>query len=275
MDLLSSFSRAQEVDRVQGTSRAEPGPSPAVPPAPILGTITGSALPTLAATYQWVIAYSGDPNNKGAGTTKGNTPEVAVGPGATVVGSALYLVGGNSNDQVHVKPLGVSLTGATGIQVDANLNHLDLDHLMYPQAFTTLYIIGFNGNDEIHLDEHLTIATVVSVGNGNDHLELGNGNNIVTAGNGNDEIEAGDGNNTITVGNGNDASAHLPADAALYAVAYRPVVRDQTELFEAWPHALALGQPLPTVPLALNAELCLPIDLEATYVAACRRRRLA
>jgi hypothetical protein len=68
--------------------------------------------------------------------------------------------------------------------------------------------------------------------------------------------------------------AALPEDALLYAVAYRPIVRDGNQQIEAWPSALALGRPLPTVPLALNAEVCLPIDLEETYTAACQRRRL-
>jgi hypothetical protein len=65
------------------------------------------------------------------------------------------------------------------------------------------------------------------------------------------------------------------ADVALYGVAYRPVVRNQAEQIDIWPAALAVGQPLPVLPLALNAELCLPLELEATYVAACQRRRLA
>jgi hypothetical protein len=47
------------------------------------------------------------------------------------------------------------------------------------------------------------------------------------------------------------------------------------EQIEVWPVPLAVGQPLPVLPLALNAELCLPLDLEATYIAACQRRRLA
>ena len=66
----------------------------------------------------------------------------------------------------------------------------------------------------------------------------------------------------------------LPGDADLYAVAYRPIVRDEAELIEVWPEPLAVGRPLPTLPLSLSAELCVPIDLEATYTAACGRRRL-
>ncbi len=68
--------------------------------------------------------------------------------------------------------------------------------------------------------------------------------------------------------------AVLPDETLLYAVAYRPIVRDGAQQVEVWPSALALGQPLPTVPLALNAELCLPINLEETYTAARQRRRL-
>jgi len=37
---------------------------------------------------------------------------------------------------------------------------------------------------------------------------------------------------------------------------------DGAELTDVWPTPLAVGQGLPTVPLALNAEICLPLDLE-------------
>jgi hypothetical protein len=73
---------------------------------------------------------------------------------------------------------------------------------------------------------------------------------------------------------GHGESFGLPSSPDLYAVAYRPVVRDGREQIEAWPAPLAVGQPLPVLPLALDAELCLPLDLEATYTVACQRRRL-
>ncbi len=66
----------------------------------------------------------------------------------------------------------------------------------------------------------------------------------------------------------------MSAEAALYGAAYRPIIRDGQEQIEIWPSTLTIGQPLPVLPLALNAELALPIDLEATYTAACQRRRL-
>jgi hypothetical protein len=73
---------------------------------------------------------------------------------------------------------------------------------------------------------------------------------------------------------GHSPDIELPQETTLYGVAYRPIVRDQHEQIEIWPSPLQVGQPLPTLPLALNAEQCLPIDLEATYTIACQRRRL-
>jgi hypothetical protein len=66
----------------------------------------------------------------------------------------------------------------------------------------------------------------------------------------------------------------LPADVTLYAVAYRPFRRGEREEIDVWPAALTLAAPLPVLPLALSAETALPVDLEATYTDACRRRRL-
>ena len=66
----------------------------------------------------------------------------------------------------------------------------------------------------------------------------------------------------------------IPAAPHTYASAYRPLSEAGTGRIEVWPVPLSLGQPLPTVPLSLSAELCVPVDLEAAYQDACRRRRL-
>jgi hypothetical protein len=68
--------------------------------------------------------------------------------------------------------------------------------------------------------------------------------------------------------------AHLAPDVMLYAVAYRPVRRQEREEIDLWPVPLALAATLPVLPLALNAEQVLSVDLEATYSDACQRRRL-
>jgi hypothetical protein len=73
---------------------------------------------------------------------------------------------------------------------------------------------------------------------------------------------------------GLDAALRMPGAPSLYAVAYRPLSEAGVGRIETWPMPLAVGQTLPTVPLSLEAELCLPVDLEAAYVEACQRRRV-
>jgi hypothetical protein len=66
----------------------------------------------------------------------------------------------------------------------------------------------------------------------------------------------------------------FPSSPLLYAAAYRPIQRDQGEEIDVWLVPLALGAPLPTLPLALTRELSLPINLEKTYLDACQKLRL-
>ena len=51
--------------------------------------------------------------------------------------------------------------------------------------------------------------------------------------------------------------SRCPPRTLLYGVAYRPIVREGQEQIEIWPSPLEIGQPLPVLPLALNAELAL------------------
>jgi len=66
----------------------------------------------------------------------------------------------------------------------------------------------------------------------------------------------------------------MPAGTHLYGAAYRPVVRGGEAQVDVWLEALALGAPLPTLPLRLRGDLFVPVDFEETYREACRRRRI-
>jgi hypothetical protein len=70
------------------------------------------------------------------------------------------------------------------------------------------------------------------------------------------------------------AAVALPADVDLYAVAYRPARRGESNQLDLWPVPLAAGQPLPLLPLALRGAFSVPVDLEAAYTEARRRCRL-
>ncbi len=73
---------------------------------------------------------------------------------------------------------------------------------------------------------------------------------------------------------GQPEAGGFAADVSLYAAAYRPVRRAKTDLIDVWPFPLAVGQPLPIVPLPVRGLGLLPLDLEALYADACRRCRL-
>ena len=55
----------------------------------------------------------------------------------------------------------------------------------------------------------------------------------------------------------------------LYAASCRWTRKGNRTLLEAWSHILALGQPLPTLPLWLTEDLVVPLDLEQSYEQAC------
>lgn len=60
---------------------------------------------------------------------------------------------------------------------------------------------------------------------------------------------------------------------ALGAVAYRSLGGEADGQLLMWPHALTVGKALPTLPLWLG-EFAVPLDLEASYTAACADLRI-
>jgi len=63
--------------------------------------------------------------------------------------------------------------------------------------------------------------------------------------------------------------------SSLSAVSYRAAgQQEETQQLQVWPAPLALGEALPTVPLWLAADFSVPLDLEASYRAACADVRI-
>lgn len=62
--------------------------------------------------------------------------------------------------------------------------------------------------------------------------------------------------------------------SALSGSAYRPVERGGTPALDVWREPITVGRPLPTLPLWLRGGLCLPVELEATYVRTCVEQRV-
>lgn len=59
-----------------------------------------------------------------------------------------------------------------------------------------------------------------------------------------------------------------------YAVTLRGRKTDTRPMLDIWPHVLKVGQPLPTLPIWLNEDHVIPLDLEACYEEACRVLRV-
>ena len=61
---------------------------------------------------------------------------------------------------------------------------------------------------------------------------------------------------------------------AIYAVSCRWRPRGLSRWLEAWSLPLAIGEPLPVLPLWLSDDLAIPLDLEASYEQTCRDLRI-
>jgi hypothetical protein len=60
----------------------------------------------------------------------------------------------------------------------------------------------------------------------------------------------------------------------IYAVACRWIRNEVAWQFETWSHSLAIGQPLPTLPLWLADNLSVPLELDLSYEETCRILRI-
>jgi hypothetical protein len=69
------------------------------------------------------------------------------------------------------------------------------------------------------------------------------------------------------IGHSDPTMAADPPD--LYAASCRWIRPGKRAELQAWSHALAVGQPLPTLPLWLSEDLSVPLDLERSYEQAC------
>lgn len=71
-----------------------------------------------------------------------------------------------------------------------------------------------------------------------------------------------------------DTRFEMVGSPPIYVAAYRPVHRNREDVIDLWHWPLAVGSPLPAVPLALKGFGCVRLDLEATYTEACERSRI-
>lgn len=74
---------------------------------------------------------------------------------------------------------------------------------------------------------------------------------------------------------GADIGAETTPQPGLSAVSYRVVGNEgEPRQLQIWPAPLALGRPLPTLPLWIASELSVPLDLDASYQTTCADLRI-
>lgn len=66
----------------------------------------------------------------------------------------------------------------------------------------------------------------------------------------------------------------MPGTPTTYAVSYGPKMSDEHILADVWLRELAVGRPIPSIPLRHKTDVYVPLELEQTYVTACRKRGL-
>jgi hypothetical protein len=82
-------------------------------------------------------------------------------------------------------------------------------------------------------------------------------------------------NSTILSLLGVDIGAAALPLASLSAVSYQAVRReDELQQLQVWPAPLALGRPLPTLPLWIASDFSVPLDLESSYQMTCADLRI-
>jgi hypothetical protein len=60
----------------------------------------------------------------------------------------------------------------------------------------------------------------------------------------------------------------------LSAISYQVAEATGEYRLNIWQESLSLGQTLPVLPLWLGRQLCMPVDLNATYDRTCREQRI-
>ncbi len=65
-----------------------------------------------------------------------------------------------------------------------------------------------------------------------------------------------------------------PLNAQLYAAAYHPIHLTERSNLDVWYETFDVGAVLPTMPLWLDADLCVPLMLQETYEQTCKSQRI-
>jgi phospholipase C len=130
------------------------------------------------------------------------TPNVSIGkvylqPDAANVGKFTLIVQGTEgSDHIEIAPAGQG-------QIEVTINSIKLDETFDTSQISRIEIWGQGGNDHIEIDPSVLIPTMIFAGDGNNHIQTGDGNTVVVGGAGNNHIDGGAGRDILIAGSGN------------------------------------------------------------------------
>lgn len=125
----------------------------------------------------------------------------AANPGGSAVldAGALVVNGTRRSDEIHL-----SLNATDATRLDVVINGAAALSFSLVDITAGIRVEGGNGSDTISVDGAVSIAAVLSGGNGKDVLSGGAGADRLDGGNGVDQLAGGTGNDTLLGGNGAD-----------------------------------------------------------------------
>jgi phospholipase C len=163
---------------------------------------TLSILKTIEERYNLPSLNGLDANASDLSSNFQATPSVSLGqaylqPDAVTVGKfTLVAQGTEGNDHIQILPAGAG-------QIEVKIDSVGLDQTFSTAQISRMEIYGQGGNDHIEVDPSILIPAMIFAGNGNDHIQTGDGNTVVVGGTGNNHIDGGAGRDILIGGTGN------------------------------------------------------------------------
>ena len=177
------------------------------------------------------------------------TPNVSIGraylqPDATNVGKFTLVIEGTENSD-HIE-----VTTAGPGQLKVEIDNIHFEQLFSTAQISRLEIYSQGGNDHIEVAHDVLIPAIIFGGDGNDHIQTGDGNTVVVGGRGNNHIEGGAGRDILIAGMGN---SHIEATGQSILIAGSTAYGDNAEAYMALEAEWASADSLSTRQAAIAA----------------------
>ena len=156
------------------------------------GTISGSHAYATGGIFTITVTLTDDDG----GTVTSTTTAVITGVG--VVGNTLYVIGTDNDDHVTINKAGSVYKVHADFLTTGNFRDVPV------AGITRIVVQVCDGDDHVTISGGISLPALIDGGEGDDHLNGGNGPNIILGGGGDDHINGGSGRDILIGGVGAD-----------------------------------------------------------------------